>query len=339
MKKNRLFLVSLVLLLGILMSACGAEATPEPAPEPVVVEEVPVEVADTTPPQIVMKDLPYISFYNLGTCTPAPMVWKAEITDAEGAVSSAEVLVRFSSEDGFNISSDYRFLMSAVGNEYELALQNGELDLAVAQSILGTEKGLFLYRLIVVDQAGNSQYYPSESGWAELDLLPCYENADIEEAHGEVAAAAPAAATSTASAPNGSVTPTAPSSTSATCLVNPNDPSCAATFANPCDVNPSDPACGNIVIGGGNNGGTDGSIDPCVANPSDPSCQTVSIDPCVMNPSDPSCNPSPAPVPQDPCVADPTADGCVVTIDPPVIEPPTVIDPPTVVETPVVVFP
>ncbi|MBT3314967.1 MAG: hypothetical protein HN390_10170 [Anaerolineae bacterium] len=344
MKNNRIFFVSIVLLLGILLTACNLENPAGPVATESVATVVPATpVTDTTPPQVVMTDLPFLAFYNLGSCTPAPMLWKAQVTDAESAILDAKIVVRFSSEDTFHISSDYEHTLTPTGNgEYALSLQNSELDQLVAKEIFGTEKGLFMYRVVVADQAGNSQYYPSESTWAELSFLPCHENADIEKASGEVAgtsastASMGAAATATprsaansaaTATPGGAVNPCVinPNDPACTitvdiCVTNPNDPSCLPTI-DPCVLNPADPSCV--------------TIDPCIANPSDPSCSVVPLDPCVMNPSDPACivvsidpcvaNPSdPAciVVPLDPCVANPSDPACVVIpLDPPIILP------------------
>ncbi len=327
MKNNRIFFVSVVLLLGILLTACNLANPVAPvAPEPVATVAPATPVVDTTPPQVLMTDLPFLAFYNLGSCTPDPMLWKAQVSDTESTILSVKVVVRFSSVDTFHISSDYEHTFTPTGNdEYALSLQNSELDQLVAKEIFGTEKGIFMYQVVVADQAGNSQYYPNESTWAELSFLPCHENADIEKAYGEVAgtsssnASAGAASTPT---PGGAGTSTAtatPGSAVDPCIVNPNDPACTITVdfcvtnpndpsclptIDPCVLNPADPSCV--------------TIDPCVVNPSDPSCTVVPLDPCIANPSDPAC----IVVPLDPCVANPSDPSCVVVpIDPPIILP------------------
>ncbi len=306
MKFNRLFPLSIVLFLGILLAACSQTTTPVPIPSEPTVEPIPA--ADTTPPQVVMTELPFIAFYNLGTCTPAPMVWRGQVTDTEGTILSAEVLFRFSSEDGFRLSSDFRYSLASIGSgEYALSVQNSELNHVVAMEMFGTEKGVFEYRVIATDQAGNKQYYPSQSGWAQLALLPCLENAN-----GDVAGSEGSADTSSASvAPGNNNSGSGANGASDFCAKNPSDPSCAPT-TDPCLINPTLPSC--MTVPNCEENPTNPSclnIDPCVANPSDPSC-TVTIDPCVANPADPSC----AVTIIDPCDANPSDPSCAIIIDP-----------------------
>ena len=153
MKNNRIFFVSVVLLLGILLTACNLENPVAPMPTESVAIAVPATpVVDSTPPQVLMTDLPFLAFYNLGSCTPGPMLWKAQVSDAESAILSVKVVVRFSSVDTFHISSDYEHTFTPTGNgTYALSLQNSELDQLVAKEIFGTEKGLFMYRVVVAD--------------------------------------------------------------------------------------------------------------------------------------------------------------------------------------------
>ncbi|MCP4140028.1 MAG: hypothetical protein GY755_07025 [Chloroflexi bacterium] len=312
MKKNRVSPITMVLLLSILLAACTLPTTPVPLSAEPTAEPVPV--ADTTPPQVVMTELPYIAFYNLGACTPPPMVWKGQITDIEGAIFSTDVLFRFASEDGFRLSSEFRYPLTADDSgEYALSVQNSELNHVVAIEMFGTGKGIFEYQVVATDQAGNKQYYPSQSGWAELALLPCLKNEDIANANGDVSAS-----TSSEGSIGGLNDNTAASNgnsggstngSSDFCATNPSDPSCAPVtdpcLTNPlscitvpnCEENPTDPNCMNI--------------DPCDVNPSDPSC-TVTIDPCVVNPADPSCTVTIV----DPCDANPSDPSCTVTISP-----------------------
>ncbi|NOY99631.1 MAG: hypothetical protein GXP40_10600 [Chloroflexi bacterium] len=293
MNRTHTFFLGIALLGALFLGACNVPTdTPPSAPQ---VEELATPVvSDTTPPEVVMAEIPDVAYYNVGSCTPAPMVWSAQITDDKHEILNAEVQFRFSDEQGNTISTTYNYFFPPVSKDrYELSLLNSDLENDIAAAVLGNGAGIFEYKVVATDEWGNKQYFPSENGWAQISLLPCAQNADMDPA-GDTSANNGASNTSGAPAGGAAANNTGSSSASS------NSGSSAASSSGSGSSGSGDtvycPSCDNtvyidpnVVGGSGVTNVGDGTITLDQPQPVDPIIPVVTESPvapdiCDQNP-------------------------------------------------------